>query len=50
VEPLPATLVAGARVGTLSVESGSQRADVPLIILAAISGPDLSWRMTRGLS
>jgi len=39
---------AGARVGTLTLESGNQRADVPLIIEAPISGPDLAWRLTRG--
>lgn len=50
INPIPATLPAGSRVGTLSLESGSQRADVPLIIEAAINGPELSWRLTRGLS
>ena len=50
INPIPAALAAGSRVGTLSLESGNQRAEVPLIIEAAINGPDLSWRLTRGLS
>lgn len=50
IDPIPATLPAGSRVGTLSVEAGNQRADVPLIVEAAINGPELSWRLTRGLS
>jgi D-alanyl-D-alanine carboxypeptidase (penicillin-binding protein 5/6) len=50
INPIPATLPAGSRVGTLSVVSGNQRAEVPLIIEAAINGPELSWRLTRGLS
>ena len=48
IEAIPTSLPAGARVGTLTLESGNQRADVPLIIEAPISGPDLAWRLTRG--
>ena len=49
INPIPAALEAGSRVGTLSLQSGNQRANVPLIIEAAINGPEFSWRLTRGL-
>jgi serine-type D-Ala-D-Ala carboxypeptidase (penicillin-binding protein 5/6) len=48
INDLPSTLPAGSRVGTLTLDSGSHHADVPLVIEAAISGPDLGWRLTRG--
>ncbi len=46
--PLPAGLPAGSRVGTLLLESPGHRAEVPLVTAAAINGPDLGWRLTRG--
>jgi D-alanyl-D-alanine carboxypeptidase (penicillin-binding protein 5/6) len=48
IEALPVGLAAGARVGTLTVQSGGRRVDIRLIILAPIGGPDLSWRLFRG--
>jgi D-alanyl-D-alanine carboxypeptidase (penicillin-binding protein 5/6) len=45
---LPAALPAGSQVGTLLVETRSYRAQVPLLTAAAIDGPDLGWRLTRG--
>ena len=48
INPIPPDLPAGSRVGTLTLESGNQRIDVPLIVEAAINGPDVSWRLTRG--
>jgi serine-type D-Ala-D-Ala carboxypeptidase (penicillin-binding protein 5/6) len=46
---LPPTLPAGSRVGTLFIEAGPHRAEVPLITATAINGPDASWRLTRGV-
>ena len=48
LDQLPATLPAGTRVGTLSIEAGAHRADVPLVTATAIQGPDTGWRLTRG--
>jgi D-alanyl-D-alanine carboxypeptidase (penicillin-binding protein 5/6) len=48
LDQLPATLPAGTRVGTLSIEAGTHRADVPLVTATAIQGPDTGWRLTRG--
>ncbi len=45
---LPATLPAGSRVGILALEAPGHRAEVPLVTTAAIAGPDLGWRLTRG--
>ncbi|TMB68755.1 MAG: D-alanyl-D-alanine carboxypeptidase [Chloroflexi bacterium] len=44
---LPATLPAGSRVGTLFIEAGTHRAEVPLVTATAINGPDAGWRLTR---
>lgn len=49
INPIPATLPAGSRVGTLSLASGALHVEVPLMVEAAINGPDLSWRLTRGV-
>jgi len=48
LDELPATLPAGSRVGTLAIEAGAHRADVPLVTATAIQGPDTGWRLTRG--
>jgi D-alanyl-D-alanine carboxypeptidase (penicillin-binding protein 5/6) len=48
LDDLPPALPAGSRVGTLFVEAGSHRAEVPLITATAINGPDAGWRLTRG--
>ena len=48
LDQLPATLPAGTRVGTLTIEAGAHRADVPLVTATAIQGPDTGWRLTRG--
>ena len=45
---MPATLPAGSRVGSLAVAAGNHTADIPLITDAAINGPDLGWRLSRG--
>lgn len=45
---LPAALPAGSRVGTLFIEAGVHRAEVPLVTATAIKGPDAGWRLTRG--
>jgi len=45
---LPAALPAGSRVGTLFIEAGVRRAEVPLVTATAITGPDAGWRLTRG--
>ncbi|HET9848659.1 MAG TPA: D-alanyl-D-alanine carboxypeptidase [Candidatus Dormibacteraeota bacterium] len=45
---LPATLPAGSRVGSLVVMAGNHTAEVALTTDAAINGPDLGWRLTRG--
>ena len=46
---LPPTLSAGSRVGTLIVDAGIHHAEVPLVTTAAIIGPSLGWRLTRGV-
>jgi serine-type D-Ala-D-Ala carboxypeptidase (penicillin-binding protein 5/6) len=46
--PLPASLPAGSRVGTLLLETTAHRAEVPLVTAIALNGPDLGWRLTRG--
>ncbi|MEO6796459.1 MAG: D-alanyl-D-alanine carboxypeptidase [Candidatus Dormibacter sp.] len=46
--PMATTQPAGSRVGTLVLESPGHRANVPLVTAAAIDGPDLGWRLTRG--
>ena len=48
LDELPPMLPAGTRVGTLSLEAGSHRAEVPLVLASAVNGPDLGWRLTRG--
>jgi D-alanyl-D-alanine carboxypeptidase (penicillin-binding protein 5/6) len=48
LDDLPPTLPAGSRVGTLFVEAGSHREEVPLVTATAINGPDAGWRLTRG--
>jgi serine-type D-Ala-D-Ala carboxypeptidase (penicillin-binding protein 5/6) len=48
LDDLPATLAAGSRVGTLFIEAGLHRAEVPLITATAITGPGAGWRLTRG--
>jgi D-alanyl-D-alanine carboxypeptidase (penicillin-binding protein 5/6) len=48
LDELTATLPAGSRVGTLFIEAGSHRAEVPLVTATAITGPDAGWRLTRG--
>jgi D-alanyl-D-alanine carboxypeptidase (penicillin-binding protein 5/6) len=49
LDDLPASLAAGARVGTLVVVAGGHQAEVPLVLAAPINGPDAGWRLTRGL-
>jgi D-alanyl-D-alanine carboxypeptidase (penicillin-binding protein 5/6) len=48
IDELPSTLPAGSRVGTLFIEAGAHRADVPLVTGTAIHGPDAGWRLSRG--
>jgi D-alanyl-D-alanine carboxypeptidase (penicillin-binding protein 5/6) len=48
VDDLPPTLAAGSRVGTLFIEAGLLREEVPLVTANAINGPDAGWRLTRG--
>jgi hypothetical protein len=48
LDDLPPTLPAGSRVGTLFIEAGSHREEVPLVTATAINGPDAGWRLTRG--
>jgi D-alanyl-D-alanine carboxypeptidase (penicillin-binding protein 5/6) len=48
LDDLPPMLEAGTRVGSLFIAAGSHQAEVPLVTAAAISGPDLGWRLTRG--
>jgi D-alanyl-D-alanine carboxypeptidase (penicillin-binding protein 5/6) len=48
VDDLPPTLAAGSRVGTLFIEAGSHREEVPLVTATAINPPELGWRLTRG--
>ena len=48
LDDLPPTLPAGSRVGTLFIEAGSHREEVPLVTATAINGPDTGWRLTRG--
>lgn len=48
LDDLPATLPAGSRVGTLYIEGGAHREEVPLITETTINGPDAGWRLTRG--
>jgi len=47
LDELPAALPAGSRVGTLFIEAGAHRAEVPLVTATAINGPDPGWRLTR---
>jgi serine-type D-Ala-D-Ala carboxypeptidase (penicillin-binding protein 5/6) len=49
LDDLPATLPAGTRVGTLILVAGSRQVEVPLVTAAPINGPDIGWRLTRGL-
>jgi len=44
----PPTLPAGSRVGTLFIEAGSHREEVPLVTATAINPPEVGWRLTRG--
>ena len=48
LDDLPSTLPVGTRVGTLSLDAGLHRVQVPLILASAVNGPDLGWRLTRG--
>ena len=48
LDDLPPTLPAGSRVGTMFVEAGAHRAEIPLVTATAINGPDAGWRLTRG--
>jgi D-alanyl-D-alanine carboxypeptidase (penicillin-binding protein 5/6) len=48
LKQLASELPAGSQVGTLVLETVSHRAEVPLVMAAAIRGPDLGWRLTRG--
>jgi serine-type D-Ala-D-Ala carboxypeptidase (penicillin-binding protein 5/6) len=48
LDDLPAMVPAGTRVGTLFVTAGSHQGEVPLVMAAAINGPDAGWRLTRG--
>lgn len=48
LDDLPSTLPAGSRVGSLLIEAGSHREEVPLVTATAINGPDAGWRLTRG--
>jgi hypothetical protein len=48
IDELPSSLPAGSRVGTLFIEAGAHRADVPLVTGTAIRGPDAGWRLSRG--
>jgi D-alanyl-D-alanine carboxypeptidase (penicillin-binding protein 5/6) len=48
LRPLASGLPSGSEVGTLVLETVSHRAEVPLVTAAAIQGPDLGWRLTRG--
>ena len=48
LDELPATLLAGSRVGTLFAEAGLHRAEIPLVTATTINGPDVGWRLTRG--
>jgi D-alanyl-D-alanine carboxypeptidase (penicillin-binding protein 5/6) len=45
---LPATLPAGSRVGTLVLETTGHHAQIPLVTGAALNGPDIGWRLSRG--
>jgi D-alanyl-D-alanine carboxypeptidase (penicillin-binding protein 5/6) len=42
-------LPAGSRVGSLDLSASTQHVQVPLVTELAINGPDLGWRLTRGL-
>jgi serine-type D-Ala-D-Ala carboxypeptidase (penicillin-binding protein 5/6) len=48
LDALAARLPAGSRVGTLVIEAGAHRAEIPLVTATAINGPDAGWRLTRG--
>jgi hypothetical protein len=48
LDDLPPTLPTGSRVGTLVLEAGSHRAEVPLVTATSINGPDAGWRLMRG--
>ena len=40
-------IVAGERVGTLSVSVGQERVLVPLRVVGSLLGPSMSWRLAR---
>ena len=48
VDALAQSVPAGARVGTMTLTSGDDTAEVPLVMAGAIEGPDIGWRLTRG--
>ena len=48
LKDLPPMLPAGSRVGTLVVDAGIHHAEIQLVTAAAINGPSLAWRLTRG--
>jgi D-alanyl-D-alanine carboxypeptidase (penicillin-binding protein 5/6) len=48
VASLPASLPARSRVGMLSLVGPNRQDKVSLVTSAAINGPDLGWRLTRG--
>jgi D-alanyl-D-alanine carboxypeptidase (penicillin-binding protein 5/6) len=49
LDDLPPTLLTRTRVGTLFLVAGSRQAEVPLVMASSINGPDVGWRLTRGL-
>jgi hypothetical protein len=48
IPQLASNLPAGSPAGNLVLEAGARHAEIPLLIQAAINGPDLGWRLTRG--
>jgi D-alanyl-D-alanine carboxypeptidase (penicillin-binding protein 5/6) len=48
LDTLPESLPAGSRIGTMTVTAGNLQSVVPLVTQAAINGPDIGWRLTRG--
>jgi D-alanyl-D-alanine carboxypeptidase (penicillin-binding protein 5/6) len=47
--PRPAPIAAGARVGTLTLNTGDTPVQVPVATAAAVGGPDVPWRLLRGV-
>jgi D-alanyl-D-alanine carboxypeptidase (penicillin-binding protein 5/6) len=44
---LPHSLKSGAKVGTVTVTSGTQSKTVPLVTSSAVRGPSITWRLMR---